>query len=74
MPSTLVIPCLDPTVMGLSVCGVNDMVTSPVRPSRNFAAASQAPSGAPSDNQPGWVQSFAGHGLTPPDLTDMPGG
>ena len=49
------------------------MVTSPVRPNRNFAAASQVPSGASSDTQPsGWGQSFAGHGLTPPALPDSP--
>ncbi|MGD1936353.1 MAG: phosphoglucosamine mutase [Cyanophyceae cyanobacterium] len=58
------------------------MVTSPIRPSGDFIAASQGKSGAQfqSPNQPkshktqpnGWVQSFEGHGLTPPALPDAP--
>ena len=47
------------------------MVTSPLRPSCSFAMRSQTAS--PSKTQPnGWVQSFEGHGLTPPELPPSP--
>ena len=46
------------------------MVTSPVRLSQNSVAVPKAAS--PVTRPSGWVQSFEGHGLTPPPLPDSP--